>query len=347
MISPALYQRLLDAVSRSFALCIPQLSPPFRDRVALAYLLLRVLDTVEDAPFEDRDLQQRQFVRLCGFLRRPPRHDEVDGFIAGFPDQLTDHERLLLSHTATLIDDAHALDPEARLLIFGTVERMASGMAAYTRRADRLRLVDVEDVARYCCFVAGTVGEMLTELWALGRREAPPAPRLAYHFGLFLQKVNILKDQAEDEAVGRFFVPDRDQLLASLRGDARGALAYLQALPRDDLGYRTFCAWCLMMGAATIANLDGPKQSRRAATGELLARTAQIAGDNHALAAQFAELMPPLPLPAPNLRRAKPESFAWFCDALAAPLGADDLVALGITVDRPLAVRGRRQSGTG
>jgi phytoene/squalene synthetase len=347
MSSAALYQRLLDAVSRSFALCIPQLSSPFRDRVALAYLLLRVLDTVEDAPFEDPHRQQRQFARLCELLHRTPRRDEIDVFIKSFPEQLEDHERLLLSHTATLIDDAHALDPAARTLIVGTVERMASGMAAYTSRADRLRLVDVEDVSRYCCFVAGTVGEMLTELWALGHRETPPSPRLAYHFGLFLQKVNILKDQAEDEAVGRFFVPDREQLLASLRGDARGALAYLQALPRDDVGYRTFCAWCLMMGATTIANLDGPKQSRRAATGELLTRTAQIAHDNQALSAQFSELMPPLPLAVPSRRSPKPESLAWFCDALAAPLTAEDLLALGIAADRPMAARGGRQSDAG
>ena len=43
------YQHWLDVVSRSFALCIPQLEPPFRDHVGLAYLLFRVLDTVEDA----------------------------------------------------------------------------------------------------------------------------------------------------------------------------------------------------------------------------------------------------------------------------------------------------------
>ena len=63
----------LDVVSRSFALCIPQLEPPFRDHVALAYLLLRVLDTVEDAPFTDGGLQQRQFERLRGFLRDAAR----------------------------------------------------------------------------------------------------------------------------------------------------------------------------------------------------------------------------------------------------------------------------------
>src|SRR5690606_28183611 len=147
--------------------------------------------------------------------------------------------------------------------MFGALDRMALGMAAYTRRTRPMQLLDVEDVSRYCCFVAGVVGEMLTRLWTLDRAVHPPRTSDAYHFGLFLQKVNILKDQEEDEAVGRFLVPDRAALLASLGRDARGALAYLRAIPRGD-SYRIFCAWSLMLGAMTIAQLDGPKRSHRA-----------------------------------------------------------------------------------
>jgi len=329
MRSPAFYQRLLDEVSRSFALCIPRLDPPFRDQVALAYLLMRVLDTVEDAPFDEIHQQQRQFERLRGFLRRMPRADELAAFIAEFP-VLAERERNLLEHTKSLLEDSHALDAPVRGAIFGAVDRMAQGMAAYTRRSSRLCLLDVEDVARYCCFVAGLVGEMLTDLWALATAEPAPRVALAYHFGLFLQKVNILKDQKDDEAAARFFVPDRAELLASLRGDADGALAYLQALPVRDRAYRTFCAWCLMMGADAVAQLDRPKQSRRAATAELLERTASIAQDNAALGAQFSELLPPLPALAVRPPLAKPESIDWFRDTPAAPLTDGELARLGI-----------------
>jgi phytoene/squalene synthetase len=320
MRSPAFYQRLLDEVSRSFALCIPQLSAPFRDQVALSYLLLRVLDTVEDAPFGDRALQQRQFERLRGFLRAMPSHGELDAFLSDFPARITDSERDLLGNTFALLEDCHELGAPARRAIVRATDRMAKGMAAYARRPAGLCLVDVEDVARYCCFVAGVVGEMLTQLWALGSDETPPAVALAYHFGLFLQKVNILKDQAEDEAASRFLVPDRTELLASLGGDAKRALAYIQALPPGDSGYRTFCAWSLMMGASTLAQLDGPKQSRRAETAALLARTATIVQDNAALATQFAELMPPLPVLEPREPLPKPESIQWFRDTLEAPI---------------------------
>jgi phytoene/squalene synthetase len=322
------YQRHLDAVSRSFALCIPQLDSPFRERVALSYLLLRVLDTVEDAPFQDRQLQQRQFETFRRFLRMPPARAQVDVFRASFLGQITEGERNLLADTQAFLEDAHQLPAGARDVIFGAVDRMAQGMAAYQLRPAPLRLLDLEDVTRYCCIVAGLVGELLTRLWALGG-EAPPRMIFAYRFGLFLQKVNILKDQAEDEEAGRFLVPDRREILASLRADAEGALAYLTSLPRAERGYRTFCAWSLMLGAASLPLMEGPKESHRAQTLALLARTAAIAQDNEALRRQFAELLPRLPELRPRAPVAKPESAKRFVQILDAPLSESELLDLG------------------
>ena len=322
------YQRHLDAVSRSFALCIPQLDSPFREGVALSYLLLRVLDTVEDAPFQDRQLQQRQFEAFRRFLRKPPVRAQVDAFRASFPVQITDGERNLLADTQPFLEDFHHLPAGARGVIFSGIDRMAQGMAAYQLRPVPLRLIDLEDVTRYCSIVAGLVGELLTRLWALGG-EAPPRLVLAYRFGLFLQKVNILKDQAEDEAAGRFLVPDRREILASLRADAEGALAYLTSLPRAERGYRTFCAWSLMLGAASLSSMEGPRESHRAQSLALLARTAAIAQDNEALRRQFAELLPRLPELRPRAPVAKPESAEQFVQILDAPLSESELLDLG------------------
>ena len=334
MRSPEFYQRHLDAVSRSFALCIPQLDPPFRDRVALSYLLLRVLDTVEDATFPDHRVQQRLFTTFHKFLQKRPGPAEVEAFRASFPAGLSDGERALLADTEALIEDAHELPAPARKVVLGATARMAQGMAGYARRGVPLRLLDVEDVCRYCCFVAGLVGELLTRLWAL-RGGTPPPMLRAYRFGLFLQKVNILKDQGEDEAVGRFLVPDRRELLASLRGDAEGALAYLTALPREERGYRIFCAWSLMLGAAALAQLDAPRESRRAETARLLTRTAEIAQDDDALRRQFAALLPGLPEPRPQVPADKPESASWFVRTLGAPLSIEELIELGALSGAP------------
>jgi phytoene/squalene synthetase len=327
MRSEEFYQGHLDAVSRSFALCIPQLAAPFRQHVALSYLLLRVLDTVEDASFADKLDQQGQFGTFRQFLVTPPTVAQVDAFRAAFPDGISDGERRLLADTGAFIEDAHGLPAKVRAIMFHAIDRMAVGMAAYARRPS-LRLLDLEDVTRYCCIVAGLVGEMLTRLWALGG-EPPPRMLFAYRFGLFLQKVNILKDQREDEAAHRFFVPDRREILASLRADSEGALSYLTSLPQDERGYRIFCAWSLMLGAAALTQMDGPRQSRRAETMELLGRIADIAQDNEALRSGFAALMPKLPHPRARDPLQKPEGREWFVRTLDAPLSERELIDLG------------------
>ena len=56
-------RRILPRVSRTFALGIGQLRPPLRETVGVAYLICRILDTVEDTtslPARDRsDLLER------------------------------------------------------------------------------------------------------------------------------------------------------------------------------------------------------------------------------------------------------------------------------------------------
>jgi len=324
------YQAHLDAVSRSFALCIPQLTPPFREQVALSYLLFRLLDTVEDASFPDKETQARQFETFRRFLRQNPSRGEVDEFREAFPASLSDGERALLADTEVLLGDAHDLPAPARDIILSGLDRMAQGMALYAMRPAPLRLLDLEDVNRYCCFVAGIVGELLTRLWALGGGD-PPSLLDAYRFGLFLQKVNILKDQSEDEVAGRFFVPDRGELLASLRSDAEGALSYLVSLPRTERGYRTFCAWSLILGAASLAAMNAPRESRRAQTLALFGRIAEVIEDDAALRQLFLDLMPPLPEARPRVPVAKPASETRLLRRILSALGAEELSALGAT----------------
>lgn len=178
------------------------------------------------------------------------------------------------------------------------------------------------------------MGELLTRLWAVGGKP-PPRMLFAYRFGLFLQKVNILKDQAEDEAAGRFLVPDRREILASLRADAEGALAYLTSLPQAERGYRIFCAWSLMLAATSLSLMDDPRESHRAQTMALLGRTAEIAQDDEALRRQFTELLPRLPEVGPRPPLPKPESAERFLRILNAPLSDGELLDLGAVISRP------------
>jgi len=84
-----------------------------------------------------------------------------------------------------------------------------------------------------------------------------------------------------------------------------------------------------MLGAASLVQMDGPRQSHRVETMQLLARTAGIAQDDEALRRQFAELLPRLPHVRAKEPLPKPEPADWFVRMLDAPLSDRELDELG------------------
>mgnify|MGYP006174187183 CR=1 FL=1 len=71
----------------------------------------------------------------------------------------------------------------------------------------------LDDLERYCYFVAGTVGKLLTSLFELEVPGLPahlltPIRARAVSFGVALQLENIVKDVAEDHVRGDCFLPE-------------------------------------------------------------------------------------------------------------------------------------------
>jgi farnesyl-diphosphate farnesyltransferase len=140
----------------------------------------------------------------------------------------------------------------------------------------------VEDLDRYCYYVAGTVGHLLTALFWLHHGRGPDERRarlegLATNFGLGLQLTNIIKDIADDRQRGRIYVPqqltqlvgirpeqiqDADHRAESLRvmellidkagRHLRDALDYCIALPRSQYRIRLFCLTSLYFAVRTL-----------------------------------------------------------------------------------------------
>ena len=335
------YQQHLDRVSRSFALCIQQLTEPLRGWTSLSYLLCRVLDTVEDSKWlsiADRDLQ---YCELDAFARQCPTESSYQAWAARFPNSISDGERELIQQGYGFFVDLHQLDTGPRDAICDTLQRMGAGMRRYSTLQDpdgSLRLTTLQDVNRYCYFVAGIVGELLTRLFMLYRRDFSPDEQLfknALHFGLFLQKVNILKDQRSDELEGRFLVPDRTQVFHSLREHAQGSLQYLMALPVEEVQYRTFCGWSLFLGAASLPWIeDAYVQNQsitipRNITLQLLQDVAGIVQDNAQLRTRLQPLLQSIPAPPPMAADALslPD---WFRDLCSPSLPLPDMRELGL-----------------
>jgi farnesyl-diphosphate farnesyltransferase len=161
-------------------------------------------------------------------------------------------------------------------------------MAEFARRHARARpgnleaLSSLHDLDRYCYFVAGTVGHLLTDLFRLHhhrvtRRHYENLKKLSTSFGLGLQLTNIIKDVADDRQRGWSFVPRqlceaagitpddltdparRDhaqsvmrQLIVKARGHLQDALKYCLHIPRSQYRIRLFCLTPLFFAIQTL-----------------------------------------------------------------------------------------------
>jgi farnesyl-diphosphate farnesyltransferase len=270
---------LLEKTSRTFALSIPVLPEPTRRQVMIAYLLFRIADTFEDAahwPPERRVEALEEFQRLLADFT-PAEAARLSGkWLADGPSPNPGY-RELIADVPLVLDAFFALDADAVSSVRGHVIRSAEGMAGFVARS-RDGVLVVDDVAglkAYCYAVAGIVGEMLTELFLLGREPlAAIAPQLrerAATFGEALQLVNIVKDAATDVTEGRSFLPrsvDRSEIFALARRDLGVAAEYTLALQRGGAprGVVAFCALPAELALATLRKVEesgpGSKISR-------------------------------------------------------------------------------------
>jgi farnesyl-diphosphate farnesyltransferase len=279
--------RLLPGVSRTFALTIPQLPDPLRAVITNAYLLCRTADTIEDEV--SLSVEQKQHF-----------HDRFVAVVAGqeAPEDFAAQLQPLLSSATSAAERALVGSiPEVVQLTagFGTRERaaiercvrvMCEGMPAFQRRARLGGLADVAELNRYCYYVAGVVGEMLTDLFCayspeIDAQRASLAP-LSASFGQGLQMTNILKDTWDDRRRGVCWLPrdvfgraglDLDTLTAGHDSAALGraieefigiahahlrdALTYTLTIPRQETGIRRFCLWALGLAVLTLRKIHG------------------------------------------------------------------------------------------
>jgi phytoene/squalene synthetase len=332
------YQSHLNRVSRSFAFCIAQLKSPLKEWIGLSYLLLRVLDTIEDAPWDDSQKKHQAFQDF--------NHAIQSGQVTDFksmPNHLPDGELVLLQDFPILIQHLFELPESVRLNITATVLNMSRGMHHFSVRSQSkvLRLKTLKEVNQYCFFVAGVVGELLTQLvskWVEPTQLPGSVYQNSIRFGLCLQKVNLLKDQKEDESQGRFLVPNRAELLHSMKADAKGALDYLLQIPLHMREYRLFCAWSLFLGITSLAWIENPWVQKlmtkipRPITESLLKTIENIIDDNQLLVQHFQTAIAKLNTPTAAHLNAPAEitEDTWLMDLYKGQLNSQQLAQLGL-----------------
>ncbi|KAF2022241.1 farnesyl-diphosphate farnesyltransferase [Aaosphaeria arxii CBS 175.79] len=194
----------LDLTSRSFSAVIKELHPDLLVPVALFYLVLRGLDTIEDdmtIPLEKKEPILRNFQDLL----------EKDGwtFTENGPNE---KDRQLLVEFNVVIEEFKKIKPEYKVIIKDITKRMGNGMADYANNAEHnINGVNtIKDYELYCHYVAGLVGEGCTRLFVEAGLANPvllKRPELMESMGQFLQQVNIIRDIKEDIDDKRRFWP--------------------------------------------------------------------------------------------------------------------------------------------
>jgi len=326
----------LPKVSRTFAICIRLLPPDLEHSVLIAYLLCRIADTIEDTTSLNGVAKKRLLALFSDCLQ--PNGPDSGPLREAFESPRDDDE-LLAREADVVLREFKRLSESRQNAIRPWVMEMCAGMADFVSSpgSDESGFVTsldtTEDLERYCYYVAGTVGHMLTSLFA---QVTPPIPEdeyermkaLATSFGLGLQLTNIIKDVADDRQRGHNYVPRQLCLIAGVepkdvqdgkyvhesrevvnalvdkaKGHLCDALEYSMCIPGRQRGIRAFCLTSLFFAVKTLrlAQQDDtvlkPTQKlkiSRSAVRRTVVTTGLIASNNTLVKAYFRRLAGPV-----------------------------------------------------
>lgn len=281
----AYQEYILELVSRTFALTIPQLPRDLYIAVANAYLLCRIADTIEDDASwnaTEKIQHQQAFIEVIADKRDATLFGQTTAPMLA-PETLA-AERDLIANTGRVIQVTRSLDPVQQAALFQCVQVMSRGMNRYQNNVSAEGLAEQRDLDFYCYYVAGVVGEMLTDLFCHHdpniASQRDELMQLAPSFGQALQMTNILKDVWDDRSRGVCWWPqatfqkhgvslvhmeDEHQsteyqqalnvMIGITHGHIQNALRYTLMLPSQQGGIRKFCLWALGLAILTLKNI--------------------------------------------------------------------------------------------
>lgn len=270
----------MNKVSRSFTLVAPQVESPLDHYLAVAYLICRVVDNIEDCviPFQQKQVLFSEFSNL---LQQP----ELAEYILGKWSQINwsglssdEIEMMTIENGLTLWQIYARIPSQYRSSICEWAKKMADGMALVTNLNDESLFITehqirlprtTADYNLYCFYVAGTVGRMITELaityYNIGHEDGEQLLSYSEACGRALQKTNIVKDFATDLARGDSFLPNewvqevdytpfalkdvpvwwKRRVILDVLAELDESVNYVINLPKTAVGYRK--AGLLMM----------------------------------------------------------------------------------------------------
>jgi farnesyl-diphosphate farnesyltransferase len=278
--------KILNFVSRTFALTIPQLPSQLSNIVTNAYLLCRIVDTIEDEPnltIAQKQKFSKTFIQvIAGKADANLLSENLYPYLSHYTLAA---EKELILNLSKIISVTHTFTTAQQAALLRCVTIMADGMIEFQQKSCIDGLKNLSEMERYCYYVAGVVGEMLTELFCdysseIAKHKAH-LTKLAPAFGQALQMTNILKDIWEDRQRGACWLPQDvfadvgfelknlsarqydpafgkglAKLIAIANENLTQALDYILLIPKQEKGIRRFCLWALGMAILTLKRIN-------------------------------------------------------------------------------------------
>jgi len=293
---------IISRVSRTFAIGISVLPGELGKAVLTGYLLCRIADTIEDDGATPAARRQQLLARFLECFDDPA---VADGFAREASDIQADASYLELMRGTNLVFELlRSLPKETGAVVEHWTRELATGMSEFVGRyPDGIRIQTVDEYRRYCYYVAGTVGHMLTDLWRCNSKFVKEADyqRLLVNceaFGEGLQTINILKDIAWDiEHENAAYIPEdllrargsshqtilhgdwvaqNHEALTTLvelaKEDIRKSLDYFNSLPKRAVQIRLFCLLPILFAVATLREIQSSSAMLRSGGGVKISR---------------------------------------------------------------------------
>jgi len=261
---------LLNLVSRSFALTIPMLDKNKKSKVQIQYLLARIIDTVEDSMHETKDKE----TLITGFIKvlKSGNADNLERFKkVTVSKTVNENDKILVENMEIVLKAFFNFPHEIKNASVSYLKEMGYGMIYYQDHS----ITNFEDLNDYCYYVAGTVGLYLTEMARLLDGLSLDKEK-AKKLGIFLQKVNIIKDAKKDYEEGRVFWPSSlfdnenpapyfedeaymdkavdilNKMIENAESEFQASVEYIMDIEKKAQGYRAFCLVSVLMGYQTL-----------------------------------------------------------------------------------------------
>ncbi len=268
-------KQLLNLVSRSFALCIPQLPKKVRGEVGNFYLLCRYADSIEDSEL-NKKMKTKAFKEFYSVLKNNDEKQLTKLNKEILPFIISKNDKQMIKKFKIVLKEFHSFDSKSKKIALRWVKEMMKGMKKYSKK----EIENFLELDNYCYYVAGTVGHYLTEIfdYKFDLKKYPQLKKRAKDFGLLLQKVNIIRDFTKDVLEGRLFWPKKllqkhginkieeifllenklkrkailKEMVQSTVKNLKAAIGYIESLPTELTGLRRFCAIPLGMAVPTL-----------------------------------------------------------------------------------------------